>query len=88
MYTAWTKSITDTEEKSKLEDSLRHNRWVLELLSTILTKMEDELNYKEISTKVYDSPNWECRQADMIGYRRCLNTIQKLINLDQRETNE
>lgn len=86
MITAWTKHLKDPEEKVKLEKSLKHSRWVLDNLSEILNELERDLNSSELNSKSYDSPNWDYRQADNIGYRRCLNTVRKIINLDQKET--
>jgi len=88
MYSIWTKHLKDQEEKAQYEKSLRNAKWVLDDISKILKTLEEELDRVELNPKFYELPNWEYRQADNIGYRRCLNLVKKLINLDQKETND
>ncbi len=85
MKTAWTQHIKDAEEKTKFEESVWHNKWLLEHLSKLLDTMERSLNRQEISPSAYDQPNWEYRQAHANGYRQCLKNIQELITLDPKE---
>lgn len=88
MITAWTRHIKDEHEKQQFESSLLHSKWLLDHLKTILVSMDEDHERAEISPKVYDLPNWENRQADSNGYRRCLKQITKLITLDPKEQNE
>lgn len=85
MKTVWTQHIKDPEEKAKFEEGVRHNRWILDHLKSILDKMDKDFERAELSPKMYDLPNWENRQAHSNGYRQCLNSIRNLINLDQEE---
>ena len=48
-------------------------------LAVMLSNKEQE-NYKSnISKGDYDSPNWDVKKADSIGYARALSDIIKLI---------
>lgn len=88
MITTWIKHLKDPGERLKFEKSIKHSRWILDHLSSILKELEQDLNSSEISIKTYDSPNWDYKQAHTNGYRECLSKIQKLINLDQKESND
>ena len=88
MITAWTKNCTSVEEKQKLEASILGSKIALYRLRDLMKEDEDALNSREVGSKVYDLPNWEHRQADSNGYRRCLREYQKLLNLDQEDINE
>jgi hypothetical protein len=85
MMTAWTKRIKNETEKAEYAASLRNSRWILDDLSLILIEMERELDTAELNPNQYDSPNWEYRQADLIGQRRILRKVKRIINLDQKE---
>lgn len=87
MISAWTKHISDEEEKVRFKQSVLGSKTVLNRLQTLLNEMKEDVDGLELNPKIYDIPNWDYRQADMNGYRRCLKQISKLINLDQ-ETNE
>lgn len=88
MKTVWTSHLKDADDKAQYEDNIIHSKWVLTRLGEILESIERGLDRQESSPKAYDSPNWDYRQADANGYRRCLWTIKDLINLDQKETND
>lgn len=86
MMMDWTKHITDPKEKEEYQTSLKHQRWVLDDLSKILSEIEQRQEYRQIDPKLYDTPNWEYRQAHLNGYRQCLNSIKTLINLDPKDS--
>lgn len=73
MYSVWVKQLKDTESSKQFA----------EVLSEILLKMEDELDQKELSSKIYDNPNWSHKQSHLNGNRETLRTITKLIKPDQ-----
>lgn len=85
MITAWTKHIRDEQEKQQFEKSVRHSKWILDHLKTILDQMDRDYDRAELSPRIYDLPNWENRQAHSNGYRQALQSIQKLITLDHKE---
>jgi hypothetical protein len=88
MLSTWTHHLKDPVEKKNFENSIRHSRWILDHLSKLLVDMNNSLEKQELSPKVYDNPNWACRQAHSNGFRQCLSKIQTLINLDHKETDE
>lgn len=88
MITAWTKHCTSIEDANKLKASILGSKIALNRLKDLMKEDEDAINSREVGSKVYDLPNWEYRQADANGYRRCLREYQKLLNLDQEELNE
>lgn len=79
MISDWTKHLQGTD-KERFKNSVYGSKSVLERLDELLTEYEKDLARGEID---YDKPNWEYRQADANGYRRCIQKIKTLINLDQ-----
>lgn len=88
MITAWTKNCSTEDEATKLRASILGSKIALGRLRDLMKEDEDGLNNREVSTKAYDLENWTFRQADANGYRRCLREYQKLLNLDQEDTND
>lgn len=83
MISAWTKHLQTEDEKQQFKKQVLGSKLVLNRLATLLKEMKEDVDNTELNTKIYDIPNWDVRQADMIGYRRCIKQISKLINLDQ-----
>ena len=79
MISDWTKHLKDAD-KTRFKNSIYGSKAVLERLDDLLTEYEKDLVRTEVD---YNSPNWDYRQADANGYRRCLQKIKTLINLDQ-----
>jgi hypothetical protein len=75
----WTKNLK-AEEKERFKNSVYGSKLVLDRLDELLLEYEHDLEKGEID---YNSPNWDYRQADANGYRRCLKKIRTLITLDQ-----
>lgn len=85
MISAWTKHLDNPEEIERLRSSVQGSKVVFDRLKDMLNEVEADLNSTELSTKIYDIPNWDYRQADMNGFRRCLKTVNKIITLDPKE---
>ena len=83
MITAWTKHISDDKQKEQFKREILGSKTVLRRLQALLDEMKEDADSLELNTKIYDIPNWDYRQADMNGYKRCLKQISKIINLDQ-----
>ena len=83
MISAWTKACKTEEEKERLTNTILGSTVALDRLKELMKEDEEQCVSAELSSKSYDSPNWELRQADSHGYRRCLRYYQKLLNLDQ-----
>ena len=88
MKSVWTKHLKNEPEEiqERFRNTILGSRTALDRLSQLLKEDEDSLGRAEINPDVYKLPGWDYRQADANGYRRCLNNIQSLINLDQKET--
>ena len=86
MYVEWTSHLKDPEQRRDFERSIHSAKPVLERLAVILTELEATLDRSEINIKVYDTPNWENRQAHKNGNRESLAYLRKLIDLDQQRT--
>lgn len=86
MLTAWTKHITDEEEKEEFKRSIRSAKTVLDRLIRLLDQKEMELDRSETDIKTYSSPSWSHEQAHKNGERSSLHWTRRLIDLDQQET--
>lgn len=82
MISAWTKHLKTEDEKTGFKNQVLGSKQVLKRLQELLKEIEDDLTKTELDTKIYDIPNWDYRQADTNGFRRCLRTINKLIILE------
>ena len=83
MITAWTKHLKTDEEKEQFNRRLKAARYVLERLQALLDEEKDGLESAEISPKIYETPNWDYKQAHTNGFKACLKMVSKLITLDQ-----
>lgn len=84
MITAWIQGL-NVEDQDKLSKRVKSSRDVLDRIIEIMNKDEDALNRRESSASVYDNANWDYRQADANGYRRCLREYKQLLNIDPKE---
>ncbi len=85
MISAWTRHLKTEEEKERFKQAVLGSKTVLTRLQELMNEMKDDAERTELDTRIYDIPNWDYRQADMNGYRRCLKQITKIINLDQKD---
>lgn len=79
MLIDWTSNIKDPEAKAKFEDAIRSARPVLQRLFDISSNLESQIDRIETNIKVYDTPNWDVRQAHKNGNRETLNYYKTLI---------
>jgi len=86
MITAWTKHLKTEEDKEKFTKSLKAARHVLDRLQQLLDEERAGLESAEISPKIYETPNWDYKQAHTNGFKAALRMVSKLITLDQKET--
>lgn len=87
MISAWTKHLKTDEEKERFRNAVLGSKIVLERLQSLINEMKEDVENTEMNTKIYDIPNWDYRQADTNGFKRCLKLINKLITLDQEDNN-
>ena len=85
MITAWTKHLKTDEEKDKFTKSLKAARHVLDRLHALLDEEKAGLETAEISPKIYETPNWDYKQAHTNGFKAALKMVSKLITFDQKE---
>jgi hypothetical protein len=80
---AWTKHLKTEEEKDKFTKSLKASRYILDRLQALLDEEKAGLESAEISPKIYETPNWDYKQAHTNGFKAALKMVSKLIILDQ-----
>lgn len=85
MISQWTKNCTSQEDKDRFTKYLIGSKTILERLAEILKEEENSLDRSETNPEAYETPSWAARQAHKNGFRQCLNKIQTIINLDQKE---
>ncbi len=83
MIIAWTKHLNTEEDKEKFTKSLKAARHVLDRLQQLLDEEKAGLESAEISPKIYETPNWDYKQAHTNGFKAALKMVSKLITLDQ-----
>lgn len=87
MISAWTKHITDPSEKERFQNSILGSKSVLQRLQALMNEMKEDVDTQELSIRIYDSPNWDHKQAHLNGFKEALKKVTKIINLDQKEIN-
>jgi len=79
----WTSHLQTDKEKEDFQKEVYSAKRVLERLSQMVVEMDEEADRIETNPKFYELPNWDYRQANNNGYRRCLSILRKITNLDQ-----
>jgi hypothetical protein len=85
MYIRWTQHLKDEEQKKRFENEVYGSRRVLERLQQLLDEEEKTIGRQETNSTIFDQPNWYERQIFNNGYRACIGTLKKLIDLDQQQ---
>lgn len=83
MITAWTKHLKTEEDREKFNKSLKASQYVLGRLQELLDEEKSSLESAEISPKIYETPNWDYKQAHTNGFKAALNMVSKLIKPDK-----
>ena len=87
MNLAWTKNLSSQDDTDHFKRQLLSSRGVLERLQELLDEEKRALDAAEINPNIYDSPNWDYKQAHANGFRACLKMVSKLIYIDPKEYN-
>jgi len=76
----WTAGVENPEEieKKMLEQKELFKRWY-----EIITQKQKANDSDQLKKGNYEIPNWELRQADYVGYNRCLEEFKALLNYTQ-----
>ena len=69
----------DKEKKTEFEGALRHSTVALSALYNILEAYLDECEFKEVSEKTFETPEWAYKQAYYAGQKSQLRKIMYLI---------
>jgi hypothetical protein len=85
MISAWTKNLKDPKDIERFKNSLLGSKIVLRRLMELLNEVGTDQDRIERDKRVYESPNWAYKQAHLNGFRDCLETIKKIIDLDQED---
>lgn len=85
MITAWYKHLDSEEDQNNFKRTVISSRAVLDRQLELLDEMEADASRQELNPTVYDKPNWDYRQADINGYRRCMKHIKHLITLSDED---
>lgn len=86
MISAWTRHLKDPDDIQRFQNQLKGSKAVLSRLNDLLNIEKQGLEAAQISSKIYDSPNWDYRQAHTNGFKAALQMVSKIITLDQEET--
>jgi len=84
MYTKWTAHLKDEHSKAQFEADLRRAKPVLDRLYDVL---EDDITTHQQNEVDFDTPAWPYKQAYIVGAKKTLRSIQKLIDLDKQKDN-
>lgn len=85
MYTRWTSHLNTDEEKESFRREIYSAKGVLERLAQIVNEDEEALDRSETDQRIYDSPNWDYRQAHKNGNRQYMRAVRLLTDLDQQK---
>jgi len=85
MISAWTRHLKDPDDIQRFQNQLKGSKAVLSRLNDLLNIEKQGLDSAQISSKIYDSPNWDYRQAHTNGFKAALQMVSKIITLDQEE---
>ena len=84
MRVIWTQHIKDEKKKEDFRQLLKNSTQVLGRLRMILDEEEKGLDTQETTSKDFDNPNWQFKQAFRNGDRARLRQIRNLIDLTEK----
>lgn len=70
--------LTDEQTSSVNEDIKFARRYLNVLIARIDKEIEDKVKESEAEFN-YENPNWELKQAELLGYRRALRKVKEII---------
>lgn len=76
----WSSHLTG-DAKDKFVQTVLNSDVVLNRLLTIVLQKEKAEEARRLSDKGYEDPNWAHKQADSVGYLRCLNEMKQLLDI-------
>lgn len=87
MITKWTSHLPEAD-KAQFKNQILGSKTVLERLQQILKEDEGYLNTAEMNPKIYDTPNWDYKQAHGNGYRAALHMVCRILDLKDAQNEQ
>jgi len=78
-----TKWISGIENPEEFEKKMIEQRELFKRFYELIESKSKANDKEQIKKANYDSPNWDRRQADHIGYNRCCEEFMALLNYTQ-----
>ena len=78
MKTSWVKGLEE-DQKSEMESAFGASALIRERLKVILADKAVTAESSSLSKDGYDVSNWAYKQADAVGYKRCIKEIISLL---------
>ena len=75
----WAKHIDDAEKREEFKKTILASNTALDRLRELIDEMLEELDMKSMD---FDTKNWAYFQASLIGEKRILNKLRRLITFD------
>lgn len=85
MFIDWTKHLSTPEEKEAFSRTVSRAKHVLDRLKKLIENDLEAISKSELSIKAYDNPNWAYRQAHANGYKKALNNLLTLVDLNKQK---
>lgn len=80
MITKWTSHLPE-DQRQQFQNTILSSRTVLERLQQMLDEEKASLEQSEISPKIYETPNWDHKQAHTNGFKSALQMVSRIISI-------
>ncbi len=78
-----TKWITGIENPEEFGTKMQEQKELFKRFYELMEQKQKANDRSQLKKENYEIPNWAQRQADHIGYNRCLEEIKALLNYTQ-----
>ena len=75
----WAKHINNAEKREEFQKTILASSTALDRLRELIDEMLEDIEMKSLD---FDTNNWAYFQASLIGEKRILNKIRRLITFD------
>lgn len=79
--TIWTRHLVDPSQKESFEKVIRNSTLLMSRIQDMLNELDQEIERSEISTKAFEDPNWQYRQAHINGQKNMLYKLKDIFNV-------
>lgn len=87
MITKWTSHLPE-DQKQQFQNTIYSSRTVLERLQQMLDEEKASLEQAEISPRIYETPNWDYKQAHTNGFKSALQMVSRIITLKDNNSEQ